>query len=503
MTPECWSVAKGDVTATSTLTYGSSKWVAASGFANTGSNTAVKLNLYGTNSGDWLISQPINLGATPGANRIRYRMAVTSYSGTTAQTTLGTHQVRIIVSTDGGTTWSNTNVIKTYTGAGAYSNTGQTETIDLSAYSGNIRIAFVATTASTSPDIYFHIDDFIVEPVPTCMEPDLPVVANVTSATADVSWNVPASLPANGYEYYYSTNNTVPVATVPVSGTSTTTSTVLNGLSSATTYYVWVRSVCSTSNKSIWSPAATFITTCGPTQTYSQNFDTTPVDALPQCWTSIGSTVGNAKVYAYSSSVASAPNALYIYSSGTNTGMVSTPEFIGLDTNNATISFKGRANFTVGGNVEIGYLTNPADTSTFVVLGTYTASSLSTLDNYSLNIMGVPAGITKLVLKHTGSPANSVLIDNFVYQLGNLSTSEVTTAKNEIKVYPNPFTDILNISDISKVQSVSVIDLAGRVVKTIEKPSSELHLADLKQGMYLVVLQMKDGSQQVVKSIKR
>ncbi|WP_419495052.1 T9SS type A sorting domain-containing protein [Chryseobacterium bernardetii] len=85
-----------------------------------------------------------------------------------------------------------------------------------------------------------------------------------------------------------------------------------------------------------------------------------------------------------------------------------------------------------------------------------------------------------------------------------LSTSEIVAEKiKEIKVYPNPFTDILNISEISKVQSVSVVDLAGRVVKTIGKPSSELHLADLKQGIYLIVLHMKDGSRQVVKSIKK
>ncbi|WET49353.1 T9SS type A sorting domain-containing protein [Chryseobacterium indologenes] len=87
-----------------------------------------------------------------------------------------------------------------------------------------------------------------------------------------------------------------------------------------------------------------------------------------------------------------------------------------------------------------------------------------------------------------------------------LATSEVEIADKklkEIKVYPNPFTDILNISDISKIQSVSVIDLAGRIVKTIEKPSPGLQLADLKQGMYLIVLRLKDGSKQVVKAIKR
>jgi hypothetical protein len=84
-----------------------------------------------------------------------------------------------------------------------------------------------------------------------------------------------------------------------------------------------------------------------------------------------------------------------------------------------------------------------------------------------------------------------------------LATSEVSGAKNEIKAYPNPFADVLNISDISKVKSVSVVDAAGRLIKTIENPSSTLHLGDLKQGMYLVVLNMKDGSKQTIKAIKR
>lgn len=84
-----------------------------------------------------------------------------------------------------------------------------------------------------------------------------------------------------------------------------------------------------------------------------------------------------------------------------------------------------------------------------------------------------------------------------------MATSDAAVVKNDIKVYPNPFTDVVNISDVTKVQSVSIIDLAGRVVKTIEKPSSALQLGDLKQGMYLMVLNMKDGSKQVIKTIKK
>ncbi|MBB6329354.1 hypothetical protein HNP24_000304 [Chryseobacterium sediminis] len=84
-----------------------------------------------------------------------------------------------------------------------------------------------------------------------------------------------------------------------------------------------------------------------------------------------------------------------------------------------------------------------------------------------------------------------------------LATAEVEKKNNEIKAYPNPFVDDLNISDASKVKSASVVDVAGRIVKTIDNPSSTLHLGDLKQGMYLVILNMKDGSKQTIKAIKR
>jgi hypothetical protein len=83
-----------------------------------------------------------------------------------------------------------------------------------------------------------------------------------------------------------------------------------------------------------------------------------------------------------------------------------------------------------------------------------------------------------------------------------LGTSE-TTAKEGIQVYPNPFADVLNISDVNNVKSISVVDIAGRLVKTFDKPTSTLHLGELNSGMYLVVLNMKDGSKQTIKAIKK
>ncbi|WES96696.1 T9SS type A sorting domain-containing protein [Chryseobacterium arthrosphaerae] len=89
------------------------------------------------------------------------------------------------------------------------------------------------------------------------------------------------------------------------------------------------------------------------------------------------------------------------------------------------------------------------------------------------------------------------------YDESLLSTHEVTDNKKKIMVSPNPFSDVLTISDISDVQSVSVTDVTGRMIKTIEKPSSLLDLRDLKEGLYFVTLKMKDGSVKTIKTIKK
>ncbi|NIF05690.1 T9SS type A sorting domain-containing protein [Chryseobacterium sp. Tr-659] len=84
-----------------------------------------------------------------------------------------------------------------------------------------------------------------------------------------------------------------------------------------------------------------------------------------------------------------------------------------------------------------------------------------------------------------------------------LSTVETAGTKGGVRTYPNPFTDILNISNVHEIRSVSVTDAAGRLVKTIDAPSSTLHLEELKPGLYVVVLNMKDGSKQSIKAIKK
>uniref|UniRef100_UPI0023F9B448 T9SS type A sorting domain-containing protein n=1 Tax=Chryseobacterium sp. TaxID=1871047 RepID=UPI0023F9B448 len=90
-----------------------------------------------------------------------------------------------------------------------------------------------------------------------------------------------------------------------------------------------------------------------------------------------------------------------------------------------------------------------------------------------------------------------------VYDTTSLATNEVIQKKREINVSPNPFTDQLTISDISDVQSISIFDPSGKLIKTIEKPSSVIYLNDLKDGLYLLSLKMNSGIIKTIKIIKK
>jgi len=81
-----------------------------------------------------------------------------------------------------------------------------------------------------------------------------------------------------------------------------------------------------------------------------------------------------------------------------------------------------------------------------------------------------------------------------------MAVSDVNKAG--ISLYPNPFTDVLKISDVKGVKSVSVNDVSGREVKSLT-PSAELNLSNLKAGLYIVNLKMEDGSVKSFKAIKK
>ena len=93
-------------------------------------------------------------------------------------------------------------------------------------------------------------------------------------------------------------------------------------------------------------------------------------------------------------------------------------------------------------------------------------------------------------------------VEDYTIQVNDAAAATINADKNKLSVYPNPFQDVLKISDIKGVKSISVSDVSGRQVKNL-KPSAEMNLSDLKTGLYIVTLQMEDGTIQSFKAIKK
>lgn len=73
--------------------------------------------------------------------------------------------------------------------------------------------------------------------------------------------------------------------------------------------------------------------------------------------------------------------------------------------------------------------------------------------------------------------------------------------KSNVSVYPNPFKDVLRISDVKDATSVIVSDLSGRTVADM-KPATELNLSTLNKGVYIVTIKYANGEVKSTKVIK-
>lgn len=473
----------------------------------------------------WFLTQGLNL--TAGVSyRIKYKYA--NATGTTQYP----EKLKVAYGSSAAST-SMTNTLADH--ANIIGGTATYAFVDFTpGATGVYYFGFQAYSAANMNQIY--VDDINIDVTPSCSEPLAVTVSGMTTNGANASWTAPATAPGSGYEYYYSTSSTAPTASTAASGTSATTSAPLSGLSPSSTYYLWVRSVCSSSDKSAWSSqAAVFNTLCGTAMApFAQNFDS---GAAPNCWSSINPTATGTEANLfwkfsgsadYGASPANNQKAAGTYAwvdasspyngAGANTVQLVTPPVNLTGLTAPLVSFDWFKNHSTTSSTTVSPSTYDNNKLTVEVNdgnGWVVIFSDNTNSNQwrtvavplAASYIGTTIQVRFTVDKNvngSGYYYDDVLLDNVeIKQNPNLATSETAVKENKINIYPNPFTDMLTISDVSKVQSVLIVDVSGRLIKTIDKPSSELQLRDLKEGLYLVVLNMKDGSKQTLKAIKR
>ena len=143
---------------------------------------------------------------------------------------------------------------------------------ELSDYTGTGRyIAFLVPPVDTNTSYtynYVYLDDVELMVTPSCRRPTSLTIANITSSSAELSWT-PGSIDQDTFAVAYGTGtNPDSMTSVVVTGTNLTMST----LDPATQYNVFVKAVCSSTDESEWSAAASFTTMQIPVAVTTANF---------------------------------------------------------------------------------------------------------------------------------------------------------------------------------------------------------------------------------------
>jgi hypothetical protein len=126
-------------------------------------------------------------------------------------------------------------------------------------------------------------------------------------------------------------------------------------------------------------------------------------------------------------------------------------------------------------------------------------------DTFPVTTAGVaPGEIDFLSAPGTGNTVASVSkFDNYLVKASNadtlLSVENQNLVSTEISVYPNPTKDsfVINTNDLGLVNSISITDINGRVVKNLTldgvSGSTNVDISDLNSGMYLITVKTDNG----------
>ncbi len=90
----------------------------------------------------------------------------------------------------------------------------------------------------------------------------------------------------------------------------------------------------------------------------------------------------------------------------------------------------------------------------------------------------------------------TVIFDNLSVKASATDTLLSLDKNNTIitaNIYPNPATDILNVSGVEGVTSLVINDINGRTIKTVNDASS-INVSDLNTGVYFVNINTENGN---------
>lgn len=182
-------------------------------------NTSASINLNGNTNNEWIVSPRIDLSAGAGA-KVKYDIALTARNSTQASSLGSDDKVEVRISNDCGLTWT---TLKTYTATTTISNTSQTETVDLTAYAGQVvMLGWFATdgTVVDAQNTDFFLDNIqfevlyaenvsmsaVVVPTSGCGSPQTPISVVICNTGLNAVSAIPVKVTVNGTANVFNTS---------------------------------------------------------------------------------------------------------------------------------------------------------------------------------------------------------------------------------------------------------------------------------------------------------
>lgn len=302
----------------------------------------------------------------------------------------------------------------TYAASSFYS-AGNTDYLIKYAYSGSSREA-------KQPKLTLIIAGGGDDPVSQdCAAPTAVTIESVTESSATVSWEGEASQ----YQYCLEFESDLPDWTNAILTDQKSVS--LSGLYDEQKYYFYVRSYCSETEVSE-TVKVTFKTACGRLnvpwiETFTRDASGSEAvgDITPECWV-ISSANPEVSIVAEKEDdgsgdmIPTGQQFLQARGGGATSAQTFALPLFNAQLDTCELAFDYWTNVVSEdyGSLEIGYMTNPADASTFVSLKTFEQTTTSKHVVFALNVL--PAGIQSIAFRYAGGTSNfgRVSLDNFI-----------------------------------------------------------------------------------------
>lgn len=157
----------------------------------------------------------------------------------------------------------------------------------------------------------------------------------------------------------------------------------------------------------------------------------------------------------------------------------------------------GNERYKVGIYVGTG---TPTAATDFVIIGGNPTAYSAAYPNWTTRIVNIPASYNdqqvRLAIQCVSADAYMLMVDDFKVTATALSVNEAFSSK--FSMYPNPATTVVSISNLDKiaVDSVTITDLNGRIMKTQELggvDSADISVSELATGIYFMSISTEQG----------